>query len=100
MGKYYLLRRAVDDLADIWNYTFDEWSEIQADKYYLSLLESCQQIADNHSLGKPYTEISNILFGYRSGEHIIFYVIADTDEIDIIRILHGRADLKKWFNHK
>lgn len=26
--------KAVDDLTEIWNYTFDEWSEQQADNYY------------------------------------------------------------------
>ena len=27
MAKYRLTKKAVEDLADIWNYTFDEWSE-------------------------------------------------------------------------
>lgn len=52
MAKYYLTNKAVEDLTDIWNYTFDEWSEKQADKYYLLLLDSCQEIAENPSLGR------------------------------------------------
>ena len=31
MVKYLLTRRAVEDLTNIWNYTFDQWSEDQAD---------------------------------------------------------------------
>jgi len=27
MANYYLTNKAVDDLAQIWDYTFDEWSE-------------------------------------------------------------------------
>lgn len=34
MAKFYLTNLAVKDLADIWNYTFDNWSEQQADYYY------------------------------------------------------------------
>ena len=27
MVKYNLTKKAVEDLADIWDYTFEEWSE-------------------------------------------------------------------------
>ena len=40
MAKYKLSNKAVNDLTAIWNYTFDKWSENQADKYYLMLLEN------------------------------------------------------------
>jgi toxin ParE1/3/4 len=36
MAKYKLTTKAVDDLARIWNYTFDKWSGYQADKYYIA----------------------------------------------------------------
>lgn len=97
MAKYHILKRAVDDLTEIWNYTFDEWSEKQADKYYELLLEGCNELADNPLLGKEYPEISNTLLGYKWGEHIIFYIISDADEIEVVRILHGRMNLKKKF---
>ncbi len=32
MAKYKLTNKAVKDLANIWNYTFEAWSERQADK--------------------------------------------------------------------
>ena len=37
MAKYELTHKAVEDLAKIWEYTIDNWSEKQADKYYNSL---------------------------------------------------------------
>ncbi|WJS94125.1 type II toxin-antitoxin system RelE/ParE family toxin [Flavobacterium johnsoniae] len=97
MAKYYLTNKAVEDLADIWNYTFDEWSEKQADKYYLLLLDSCQEVAENPNLGKKYDNVSEKLLGYKSNEHILFYRIISKQEIEIIRILHGRMDLKTKF---
>ncbi|WP_338840025.1 type II toxin-antitoxin system RelE/ParE family toxin [Flavobacterium ginsenosidimutans] len=97
MAKYYLTNKAVEDLADIWNYTFDEWSEKQADKYYLLLLDSCQEVAENPNLGKKYDNVTEKLLGYKSNEHILFYQIISKGEIEIIRILHGRMDLKSKF---
>ena len=39
MPRYFLTKKAVDDLSEIWEYTYDTWSEKQADKYYgLSLI--------------------------------------------------------------
>lgn len=38
MAKFYFTKRAVEDLSSIWNYTFEVWSEEQADKYYRILL--------------------------------------------------------------
>ena len=97
MAKYHLTNKAVEDLADIWNYTFDEWSENQADKYYLLLLDSCQEVAENPNIGKHYDNITKKLLGYKSNEHILFYQIISNSEIEIIRILHGRMDLKSKF---
>lgn len=54
MTKYNLTNKAVEDLSEIWNYTFDYWSERQADIYYRMLLENCREIAN-----KP--EITRIL---------------------------------------
>lgn len=94
MAKYHLTNKAVEDLTDIWNYTYEEWSEKQAEKYYFLLLDSCQELADNPQLGKKYDIVTTDLLGYKSNKHIIFYLIISDDEIEIIRILHGRMDLK------
>ena len=34
MTKYQITNKAIIDLEDIWNYTFETWSERQADLYY------------------------------------------------------------------
>jgi toxin ParE1/3/4 len=71
------------------------WSEIQADKYFDSLIANCQEIADNPDLGKNYEGISNQLLGLKTNRHIIFYRTLEKDYIEITRILHERMDLKK-----
>lgn len=94
MAKYYLTHQAVTDLAEIWNYTAETWSEKQADKYYELLLMSCAKLAKHPAKGKHYELVSKGLLGYKSGEHLIFYSIIADGEIEIIRILHGMMDLK------
>lgn len=94
MAKIILRQEAIDDLNDIWAYTFEVWSEKQADKYYATLEFACMQIGENPELGKEYDGISSSLLGLRTGKHIIFYQIIAEDEIEVIRILHERMDLK------
>jgi hypothetical protein len=57
MAKFQLTNKAVEDLANIWDYTFEVWSEEQADKYYNYLFDCFQNLSDNpnwvsHSLLK------------------------------------------------
>lgn len=94
MGKFRLSNKAVIDLSDIWQYTYTNWSENQSDKYYRMLIETCQGLADNPKIGSSYPLIREDLLGYRSGRHIIFYREVKNNEIEIIRILHERMDLK------
>ncbi|MDR2231951.1 MAG: type II toxin-antitoxin system RelE/ParE family toxin [Tannerella sp.] len=94
MAKYFLSNQAVEDISDIWNYTCDTWSEIQADKYYQLIITSCQAVAARPAIGRRYDEISSEMLGFHVGKHIIFYKLIDQQEIEVIRILHERMDLK------
>lgn len=94
MAKVILRQKAIDDLSDIWDYTMYKWSENQADIYYSTIKFACKEIGTNLDIGKQYYGISANLFGFKSGKHIIFYHIISEDEIEVIRILHERMDLK------
>ena len=94
MAKYHFTNKAVEDLSAIWNYTFDTWSESQADKYYEMIIECCEQLADKPPLGKLYIQIADDLLGFKAGRHIIFYSITSKTGIEVIRILHERMDLR------
>ena len=95
MAEYKLTNKAVEDLSKIWDYTFEVWSEKQADKYYDELISDCQEIAENPLLGKNYEGISKQLFGIKANRHIIFYRTLNENHVEITRILHERMDLKK-----
>lgn len=100
MAKYRFTNKAVDDLTQIWNYTWNKWSENQADVYYKMLMENCREIASNPDLGKKYSGIREDLSGFKTGRHIIFYREIEEKEIEIIRILHEQMDLKNRIKEK
>jgi len=94
MADYYLTNKAVDDLSQIWVYTFEAWSEKQADKKYNELLSACKRIAGNSTSGKKYFKVIPGLLGLHVNRHIIFYRRINSERIEITRILHERMDLK------
>jgi toxin ParE1/3/4 len=100
MAKFELTRKAVEDLADIWNYTYENWSENQADKYYQLLLESFKEIAEKPSIGKNYSGIIESLKGFKVGRHIVFFREMEGHKVEIIRILHEQMDLKNRVSEK
>ena len=93
MAKYRLTNKAVADLNRIWEYTLENWSENQADRYYDMLLDICQDIADNPELGKNYDGIKSELFGLKANRDIIFYRKSNTHPIEVTRILHERMGI-------
>ncbi len=98
MARYILSNKAIDDLSAIWEYTYEAWSEQQAEKYYYMLLETCQDLADGALSGKSYPEINEEVFGFKAGRHIIFYRKAKRTGIEVSRILHSSMDLKRRMN--
>lgn len=98
MASVILRQEAINDLNNIWDYTLQEWSENQAEKYYETIKLACIEIGKNPNIGKCYTEISKHLFGLKTGKHIIFYHLISENEIEVIRILHERMDLKSKMN--
>jgi len=90
---YSISRRATEDLEQIWVYTYCQWSERQADKYYNLLIEKIEFLANNSSAGR---RIDDIREGYRClavMQHIIFYTIPSDHTVHIVRILHQKMDI-------
>ena len=98
MADYILTNKAVEDLSDIWNYTFEAWSETQGDRYYHLILDACQELADEKVAGKNYPDIMPAILGFKIGLHVIFYRKLKANKIEIARVLHSRMDLKSNMN--
>jgi len=94
VAKFYLTNKAVSDLESIWIYTAYTWSEKQADGYYFLLLDACQELAGDPEKGKPYDVVEKDLLGLKAGQYIVFFRRLAKDEVEVVRILHNRMDLK------
>ena len=88
------------DLKNIWNYTLENWSENQADKYLKELFSSFDQIGLRRIIGKEYHGIVEELRGIKINKHIVFYREIKEDKTEITRILHERTDLIKRLGEK
>lgn len=83
---------AIQDLEEIWFYTFKTWSLEQADHYHNLIFKEIEILARKPNLGK---DVSYLKEGYRSAKiksHIIFYKISSSS-FDIVRILHEQMDI-------
>lgn len=86
--------KANEDLENIWLYTYENWSQEQADRYYNLILNEMEYISENYESGKS---LEHIRKGYRSSKvksHLIFYRKSKRSTVEIIRILHQRMDIE------
>ena len=90
---------AVEDLTQIWNYTFDNWSEERADQYYLDIISTCTILCQQPEIGRLYFNFESKIRGLKFKQHIIFYRIQSPDQIEIVRILHSSMDITTAIAH-
>ena len=91
-----LSAEARDDLNSILLYTWQQWGEEQRDRYKATLDRALAALSDFPELGP---QAPGFLSGCRVrpvGRHVLFYRITD-DEIEVVRILHERADPARHF---
>ena len=89
-----LSEKANEDLENIWLYTYENWSQEQADRYYNLILNEIEYIAKHFESGKS---MEHIRKGYRSTKvksHLVFYRKSKRSTVEIIRILHQRMDIE------
>lgn len=84
--------RALLDLEEIHDYIADD--NVTAALNFINRLKSrCSELTSFPGIGRKREEIKT---GYRSiceGEYVIFYRLKIADEIEIVRVVHGKRDL-------
>ena len=95
INKYRISKRAIDDLNDIWVYTFQKWSKEQADRYYDLIIAEIDFIADNYQVGKSAEQTRKNYRVTKIKSHLIFYRKVENEIVEIVRILHQGMDIKK-----
>ena len=95
INKYRISKQAINDLNDIWVYTFNEWSKEQADRYYDLIIGEIEFIADNYLIGKSAEQTRKNYRVTKIKSHLIFYRKTENEIVEVIRILHQRMDIKE-----
>lgn len=93
MANFRIKAAAKTDLKGIARFTENTWGRKQRNNYIAEFDRAFHQLAEKNELG---TSCDHIRTGYRVfpiGSHIIFYKIADQNNVDIIRVLHKRMDV-------
>ena len=93
--KYRISKQAIKDLNDIWIYTFNKWSKEQADRYYDLIIGEIEFVADNYLIGKSVEQTRKNYRVTKIKSHLIFYRKAENENVEVVRILHHRMDIKK-----
>lgn len=97
--KYIISVEASKDIENIWLYTFENWSQEQADRYFNLIIDEIENISNDPLSGKDYSNIREGYFRSRVKSHFIFYKVnSKKKEVEIIRILHQQMDIEPWLN--
>jgi len=93
LTKYRISKLAEADIDNIWLYTLENWSFVQANRYYRLIYQEIIFIVEDFESGKDISEVKN---GYRQAKvksHFIIYKKAEDGVIEILRVLHQMMDI-------
>jgi len=91
--KYRISEKAIEDLDEIWEFTFINWSKDQADRYHKLIMNEIDFIAENKTSGKSMDHIKE---GYRVTfvkSHMVYFK-RNEGIVEVIRILHQKMDVE------
>ena len=91
--QYRISARAIQDLEDIWEFTFHNWSKNQADRYYKLIINEIEYISKNLTVGKDMSHVKEGYLVTYVKSHMIFFNRHD-DIVIVIRILHQKMDIE------
>lgn len=93
--NYRISKQAIQDLNQIWAYTYQNWGKEQADHYYSLIISEIEFIANNYMAGKSAETLRKNYRVVTVKSHLIFYRKTENNLVEIVRILHQRMDTKK-----
>ena len=92
---YKLSHEAEKDLQNIWLYTFENWSNNQADHYINLILDEIEFVSLQPNSGTDYSHLRKGYFRLMIKSHFVFYKInKKKNQIEVIRVLHQRMDIE------
>lgn len=93
MGSFSLTKAAKADLRNIAKFTEERWGREQRKHYLEGMDNAFRRLADSPALGVSCEYIAPDLRKHPFQSHVIYYDIASTSQILIVRVLHKRMDV-------
>ena len=94
MFDIHLQVKAKADLKKIWQYSYKEYGEPQADKYYDELIVGMNVLKDNPKIGVVCNYVREGYRQYKINRHFVFYKLTK-NRVHIIRVLHENMKATK-----
>jgi toxin ParE1/3/4 len=94
MSNYIINQEAIEDINNIWIYTAEKWSKVQADRYYNLILDEIEYIAQNFESAIDFGKMRKNYRYSKIKSHLIFFKKTDDKTIEVIRVLHERMDIE------
>ena len=92
-AKYRISAVAINDLDEIWEYTFTNWSKEQADRYHKLLISEIAFVAENRTIGKSMDHVKEGYLVTYVKSHMIFFK-RNEEIVVVIRILHQKMEVE------
>ena len=80
-------------MLSIGRYTRKQWGETQQQRYLSQPDSAFHDLADKPEIGRSCEGIRKGFYKCGVGKHLIFYRHTGKDQIEIVRLLHGRMDI-------
>lgn len=100
MAAYRFYPAADQRQDEIWDYTVEQWGELQAEKYIIELHAHLDNLASNRLLWQELPnklvvpqDLSLAVYFSKYNKHILFFRELSDDMIGIMTILHETMDL-------
>ncbi len=98
MAEYIISEKALEDLNNIWIYTAENWSIEQANRYYNLIVDEIEYVSRNFETTNDFGNIRKNYKFSKVKSHIVFYKKTENTEMEVVRILHERMDIKNRIN--
>ena len=98
MAEYIISEKALNDLNNICIYTAQNWSLEQANRYYNLIMDEIEYVAENFETTKDFGSIRKDYRYSKVKSHLIFCKQIENTEMEVVRILHERMDIKNRIN--
>jgi toxin ParE1/3/4 len=98
VAEYIISEKALEDLNSIWIYTAENWSVEQANRYYNLIVDEIEYISENFETAKEFGTIRKDYKYSKVKSHLVFYKRNENLELEVVRILHERMNIKNIIN--